>query len=97
MKKIHLGIQLVPLEQGKQAWPLIDRFIEHIRSTGSRFEVSPLETIVECSFEEGMSLIKWCYELMEREFAGDYLLYTRMHANAVESVNWNEKTLQRKS
>lgn len=97
MKKIHLGIQLVPLEHGRQSWQLIDRFIEHIRSTGNRFEVSPLETIIECSFEEGMNMIRWCYDLMESEFKGDYLLYTRMHAHTLATVSWNEKTLHRKS
>lgn len=89
--KIHLGIQVVPLAGRNEGFPAIDRVIDLIAGKGYRYQVTPFETIIECSFEEAIDLIKESAELMNRNFCREYLINSRFHIYPGASVLWEEK------
>jgi len=88
---IHLGIQVVPMAERSNSFPAIDRIIEHISKKNFLFEVTPFETVVECTFPEALNIIKETFEIMNANFKGEYLINTRFHIHPSQSISWDEK------
>jgi uncharacterized protein YqgV (UPF0045/DUF77 family) len=53
---VNIGVQVLPLSE--DALPIIDRAIAAIAASGLRYEVGPLETVIEGPFEEAFSAAK---------------------------------------
>jgi uncharacterized protein YqgV (UPF0045/DUF77 family) len=88
---IHLGLQVVPMAPREQSFPAIDQVIEMIASAGHRYEVTPFETFIECSFEEAIKIIEQSSKLMNEIFKGEYLINARFHIHTEESIVWEDK------
>ncbi|NPV09555.1 MAG: thiamine-binding protein [Anaerolineae bacterium] len=50
MAKMVMGIQVIP--QAEDVYGVVDRAIEAIRASGLRYEVTPMETVVEGELDE---------------------------------------------
>ncbi len=53
---VNVGVQVLPLTE--DALPLVDRAIAAIAASGLRYEVGPLETVIEGPFEEALAAAK---------------------------------------
>ncbi len=53
---VNIGVQVLPLSE--DALPIIDQAIAAIAASGLRYEVGPLETVIEGPFEEAFNAAK---------------------------------------
>ena len=64
--KINAAIQVLPESEGKLKYNLVDEAINAIQQSGLKYEVCPFETVVECTFEELLVLLKKIHETCKR-------------------------------
>ncbi len=57
---VTVGIQVVPLSE--DAYAIVDRAIAAIAATGIKYEVSPMETVVEGSLDECLLAVRAAHE-----------------------------------
>ncbi len=53
---VNVGVQVLPLSE--DALSIVDRAIAAIAASGLRYEVGPLETVIEGPFEEALNATK---------------------------------------
>jgi uncharacterized protein YqgV (UPF0045/DUF77 family) len=53
---VNVGVQVLPLTE--DALPIVDRAIAAIAASGLRYEVGPLETVIEGPFEQALAAAK---------------------------------------
>lgn len=53
---VNVGVQVLPLTE--DALPSVDRAIAAIAASGLRYEVGPLETVIEGPFEQALAAAK---------------------------------------
>jgi len=53
---VNVGVQVLPLSE--DALSIVDRAIAAIAASGLRYEVGPLETVIEGPFEEALNAAK---------------------------------------
>ena len=56
--KINLAIQVLPDSKNKHPYQIVDDSIKVISGSGFNYKVCPFETVIECTLDEGMDLIK---------------------------------------
>ena len=55
-RTVNLAIQVLPLVE--DAYPVVDKAIDVIASSGVRYEVGPMETVLEGTLDEVLSAAK---------------------------------------
>jgi uncharacterized protein (TIGR00106 family) len=60
--QIHFAIQIVPISTTHHPYALIDKAIEVIKESGLRYEVCPMETVIEGDYDVIMKVIKKAQE-----------------------------------
>lgn len=90
-KIVNFGLQLVPLNVDAR-YDLIDVVILHIQSKKYPTTVTPFETVVECTFEEGTTLMNEINTLLQKDGKLVWLLNLRIHANNAADVYMQDKT-----
>lgn len=93
---INIGFQLVPLARTNNI-EIIDRVITIIQSKGYNYEVNPFETVVECTFEQGTSLMNEINDYCSNIEGLARLLYIRIHAKTGEDILMKSKTEQHRN
>ncbi len=88
---INIGFQLVPLARTNNI-EIIDGVIAIIQSKGYHYEVNPFETVVECTFEQGTSLMNEINEYCNGLDELARLLYICIHAKTGEDILMSSKT-----
>lgn len=88
--KIHLAIQIVPLSD-KHPYPIIDKAIEVIANSGIRYEVGPMETVLEGTYDEVMQVVKKTQEVCFAAGANELLVNIKLHLRKHADVTWEEK------
>jgi uncharacterized protein YqgV (UPF0045/DUF77 family) len=71
---------------------MIDDVIALIKSKQYKTVVTPFETVVECTFEQGTALMNEINAIMQQQENLTWLLNVRIHANTAEDVSMNAKT-----
>ena len=56
--KINVAIQVLPQDDGRLSYTLVDRVIEAIAGTGFTYTVCPFETVVECDYTDLPALLE---------------------------------------
>jgi uncharacterized protein YqgV (UPF0045/DUF77 family) len=90
-KIINIGLQLVPLNINER-YEMIDEVIALIKSKQYKTVVTPFETVVECSFEQGTKLMNEINGVMQQQENLTWLLNVRIHANTADYVSMDSKT-----
>jgi uncharacterized protein YqgV (UPF0045/DUF77 family) len=88
---VNFGLQLVPLNIAAR-YELIDEVILHIQSKKYPSTVTPFETVVECSFEQGTTLMNEINSMLQKDGSLVWLLNIRIHANNAADVYMQDKT-----
>ncbi len=57
---VTVGIQVLPLTE--DAYPIVDQAIAAIAATGIKYQVSPLETVVEGTLEDCLAAARAAHE-----------------------------------
>ncbi|MFC4321383.1 thiamine-binding protein [Litchfieldia salsa] len=58
MGKITAGLQVLPNGEGMDTDGVIPVIVEAIKESGLKYDIGPMETVIEGSYEEVMLLIK---------------------------------------
>lgn len=57
---VTVGIEVLPLTE--DAYPIVDKAIAAIAATGIRYQVCPMETVVEGTLDECMAAVRAAHE-----------------------------------
>ncbi len=91
MKQINLGIQVVPILNADDGYPIIDECIELIQSSGIPHTVTPFETVLEGPYSEIMELVNRIHETANR-LSPETVINIRIHSKRGEDVIGTDKT-----
>jgi uncharacterized protein YqgV (UPF0045/DUF77 family) len=89
--QINASIQIVPKSSTPDTYALVDKAIHVIRDSGITHMVTPLETIVEGSFEEVMDVFNQATQAVAPH-ADEVLVFIKMHLSAHRDITFGEKT-----
>ena len=81
MFECSVAIQVLPQVEGEEVIRVVDKVIEHIKSTGLSCFVGPFETTVEGDFDTLMQLIKDCQLICIKEGAPQVASYIKIFYN----------------
>jgi uncharacterized protein YqgV (UPF0045/DUF77 family) len=88
---INLGIQLIP-KNNNNNFELIDKAIEVIKKYNYKTVVTPFETVIECTFEQGLKVLSDLNVLCETEPGLTWLMNVRVHAKTGSDIFMDDKT-----
>lgn len=64
MKKLaNVSLQVVPLVKVEDLYPVVDKVIDYIKSTGVKYEVGPMETTMEGDLRELLEIVALAQEI----------------------------------
>jgi uncharacterized protein YqgV (UPF0045/DUF77 family) len=78
---INASIQLIPINSSA-AYNLIDEAIRLIQSKGIQHQVTPFNTVVDCTYQEWINLVHEINNLMNTKSHNEWLLQLSLHAKA---------------
>ncbi len=56
--KSNVSLQIIPSVPEKEIYPVVDKVIEYIASTGVKYEVGPMETTMEGELDALLDIVK---------------------------------------
>lgn len=84
--KINLAIQVLPVTN-KIDTKIVADAIECIQNSGLKYEVSPLETVIEGYYDEVMEVVKKVQEVCFEKGANKMLVYIKIQHNTLNDVS----------
>lgn len=94
-KSIHLGIQIVPLDQHENTYHIIDKAIAVIQSSGVKHVITPMETVMEGPYDQLNEIARKAEKVIMESECGEFLVNIRMHIRKDGDVTMEEKRLDR--
>ena len=89
--KINVAVQVLPQDNGKLSYGLVDKVIEAIKGTGFTFTVCPFETVVECIYTELPALLEAVHEAAHAGGANGMLTNLKIQVDFKNSVTIGDK------
>lgn len=69
MADINISLQVIPLVEPTRVYPIVDKVIGYIKSTGVKYLVGPMETTMEGELDTLMDIVKEAQRICETEGA----------------------------
>ena len=69
MPIVNLSLQILPLVPEEKVYPIVDKVIKYIKSTGVNFMVGPMETTMEGELDILLDIVKKAQKICEEEGA----------------------------
>ena len=69
MSVCNVSLQVVPSVPGDMIYPVVDKVIEYIESTGVKYEVGPMETTMEGNLDFLLEIVKKAQQICVKEGA----------------------------
>ena len=88
--QINLGIQVVPITTANLGYPVIDKCIELIQSSGITNMVTSFETVLEGDYYEIMTLVTKINELANTH-TNELVVNFRIHTKQSADVRMGDK------
>ena len=95
MENINVSLQILPVVDEVKIYPVVDKVIEYIESTGVKYEVGPMETTMEGELDELMEIVKEVQNICVKEGAARVVSIVKIDYKP-EGVTINEKTYKYK-
>lgn len=89
--QIHFAIQIVPITKTKDHYPIIDKAIDVIQQSGLRYEVGPMETVIQGDYDRILAVAKKAQEICLEAGADEIVVTMKVHARKNSDVTWEEK------
>lgn len=89
--QIHLAIQIIPLNSKHHPYEAIDKAIEVIQQSGLRYEVGPMETVIEGTYEAVMETARKAQQACLLHGANELVVNMKLHLRKDGDVTWEEK------
>ncbi|MBU5484671.1 thiamine-binding protein [Clostridium sp. MSJ-11] len=69
MKNVNVSLQVIPSVPEERLYPVVDKVIEYIASTGVKYEVGPMETTMEGDIDTLLEIVKKAQRICAEEGA----------------------------
>ncbi|HLP21561.1 MAG TPA: thiamine-binding protein [Chitinophagales bacterium] len=89
---VNASVQVVPLTQIDQAFPVIDKAIALIQQSGLKYTVGAFETTIEGEYEPVQQLIRTIEDFCYAQNGIQFLVYKKMHVHGGGHVLAENKT-----
>ncbi len=90
MADINLSLQVLPVVPDSEIYPVVDKVIEYIKSTGVKYEVGPMETTMEGDLDFLLEVVKKAQDICVQEGAERVVSIIKIDYKP-EGVTINEK------
>lgn len=91
MSTVNVALQVIPRADGKDIYPIVDEAIRVIHESGVKYEVGPLETVMEGELDELLEIVKKAQEACVKAGASDVMSYVKIQYSAHRGVTIDEK------
>ncbi|AST56282.1 hypothetical protein BFT35_08670 [Thermoanaerobacterium thermosaccharolyticum] len=69
MNVVNISLQVLPVVEEEMIYPVVDKVIEYIKSTGVKYFVSPMETTMEGDIDILLDIVKKAQDICVKEGA----------------------------
>jgi len=90
-RKINVAIQVLPEDDGKLKYSLVDEAIAAIQKSGFRYQVCPFETVVECTYNDLPGLLNDIHNACEKAGTEKMLTNLKIQVNFRDDVTIEDK------
>lgn len=90
MKMVNVSLQILPRVPEEELYPVVDKVIAHIKSTGVNHIVGPMETTMEGDYDELMDIVKDAQRICFEEGANRVLAVVKID-NKKDGIRMEEK------
>lgn len=90
MSLCNVSLQVIPTVMEVRIYPVVDKVIEYIESTGVKYEVGAMETTMEGELEELLEIVKRAQEICTEEGASRVVSMVKIDYKK-EGVTMDEK------
>lgn len=87
---VNVSLQVLPVVEEKRLYPVVDKVIEYIKSTGVKHIVGPMETTMEGDLDTLMDIVKKAQEICINEGSARVASVVKIDYKA-EGVTMDEK------
>lgn len=95
MANVNVSLQVLPVVEEKDIYPVVDKVIEYIESCGVKYEVGPMETTMEGELDTLLEIVKKAQDICVREGAARVISVVKIDYKP-EGVTMNEKVYKYK-
>jgi len=89
---INAAIQVIPKSKSEDIYAIVDKAIEAIQESGLKYEVTPLETVIEGPYDEVMKVMQRAQEATLNHGADEILVNIKLQVRKNGNVSFEEKT-----
>src|SRR5690554_1368889 len=89
--KINVAVQVLPQDEGKLSYSLVDKVIEAIAATGFTYTVCPFETVVECNYTDLPFLLETIHESAGAAGASGMITNLKIQVDFNKNVSIDDK------
>lgn len=90
MNEINVSLQVLPSVSDERLYPVVDKVIEYIASTGVKYVVGPMETTMEGDLDTLLEIVKKAQYICTQEGASRVVSVVKIDYKS-EGVTINEK------
>lgn len=90
MNTINVSLQVVPAVPEERIYPVVDKVIEYIASTGVKYVVGPMETTMEGDLDILLDIVKKAQQICVEEGASRVISVVKIDYKS-EGVTIDEK------
>ncbi|MGF7431497.1 thiamine-binding protein [Thermoanaerobacterium thermosaccharolyticum] len=67
MNVVNVSLQVLPVVEEEMIYPVVDKVIDYIKSTGVKYFVSPMETTMEGDIDILLNIVKKAQDICVKE------------------------------
>lgn len=90
-KLVNLAVQVLPESRSRHPYDIVDEAIKLIADSGFVYRVCPFETVVECTLDEGLDLIREIHKICRLAGAGKMMAYIKIQTDFEGDVKIDDK------
>ncbi len=87
---VNVGFQVIPKTKEGNSYELVDKAIEVVSKSGVKYEVDPMETVMEGEYDKLMEIVKEAQEAVIAAGAQETMTFIKVHYRP-EGVTIDEK------
>lgn len=91
MASVNVGFQVLPKSSGQNTYEIVDKAIEVVQKSGVKYEVGPMETVMEGELDELIDIVKRAQDACIEAGASEVMTYVKIHYRPHKGVTINEK------
>lgn len=93
MSTINLGFQVIPKVKEGNSYDIVDKAIEVVQKSGVKYQVCPMETVMEGDQDVLLDIVKRAQEACIAAGASEVMTYVKIHYRP-EGVTIDEKMVK---